>query len=335
MAFFQSQFMNVVDVILGVMMMWPMQYYGYITAAETPYNMHIWYFITAILDSLSVFAIALGGYSTPGDWQTVLQQISFPLTFIFAPLVFSATRDKMRRSPWFTTISSFGAVLLVAGICVTILPGIGDKSNQYTIAAVITYISNNVFSTISFMIKEWVLKDLRGSCVHLNVWNSIYMIPITFALWPLQSLSIYGNIPLDQLPQYLWYGCLCFAGHDVAGGNCSGAWKSELVFSISTFVAVVFAIIMTKRGSAAFQWAANAFVVPMTNLIFGMSIMPTSVYQAYTWYIIVGSVFVSIGIVIYGIGEYYLNKTEVVPEDHLLSPVNRTDRERLLVEISA
>lgn len=62
---------------------------------------------------------------------------------------------------------------------------------------------------------------------------------------------------------------------------------------------------MVKDGSAAFQWAANIFVVPLSNLIFGMSIMPASAYQPYTWFVILGFVLVSAGVTAYGVGEHY------------------------------
>jgi len=149
-----------------------------------------------------------------------------------------------------------------------------------------------------------VLRKQQGSAVHFNVWNAIYMVPITFLLWPLQSLSIYGGIPLAELPQYLWDGFLCFSGKDVIGSSCSGAWASEIIFSAGTFFAGVCAVVMVKEGSAAFQWAANVFVVPLSNMIFGIKdIMPISAYQPFTWYIIVGFLLVSLGVLVYGFGE--------------------------------
>src|SRR5690349_15538104 len=49
LAFFQAQFMNVLYVILGVALMWPMQAYGFITPEERPWKFHKWYFVTGVL----------------------------------------------------------------------------------------------------------------------------------------------------------------------------------------------------------------------------------------------------------------------------------------------
>lgn len=351
LAFFQAQFMNVLYVILGVVLMVFMQAYNFITPEERPWRYHLWYFITGVLDAISVFAMALGGFSTPGDWQTVLQQLTFPLTFVLAPLVFTTTRAAMKNSPRGKFIATCGAIVLLVGILVTILPSIssGDSgADNYSVTAVITFASANVFSTVSFLIKEWLLRPdssantggVGASAVHLNVWNAIYMVPVTFLLWPLQSINIYGGIALADLPTLLWEGCRCFAGYSSdpvnAPSQCEGAWWSELIFSLGTFFAGCFAIVLVKEGSAAFQWAANVFAVPMSNIIFGLSFMPASIYQAYTWYIVVGFCLVSLGIVVYSMGEDKIKKDAknqillLDEEEHFIIPDDKNDGDPLV-----
>jgi len=296
-----------------------MTHYGYITMQEDsePRKRHLWYLLTAILDSISLAFITHGGKYTPSDWQTGIQQLKFPLTFILAPICFKSTRDYMKLSPYWTVLSIIGASLLITGIIITIFPDI--KTTDYQTFGVMTFASSVVLSSCSFLIKEWYLqyrKDEQGltipaSAVRLNFWNAIYMIPITFLLWPLHSISTYGGLPLKELPDYLAYGfqCCFIKGYnstvDVPGSSCNGAWISELIFSVGTFVAGIFALVLVKEGSAAFQWAANILVVPVSGLIFSLQFLPIPMNfrKELTWEISVGCALVILGILVYGIGE--------------------------------
>jgi hypothetical protein len=196
------------------------------------------------------------------------------------------------------------AGVLIAGVFVTILPASGSDG-AYKWYAVLMYSSANVTSTWSYLLKEAYLKDLSGSAVHVNVWNAIYMVPITFLLWPLQvAIPGFGSTQLSQLGSSFADGFRCFAGQDVEGCACSGAWASELVYCVSSFVGGCFALVMVKRGSAAFHWAANIVAVPLSGVVFAMKgLMPASAYQPFAWYVAVGFVLVVVGIAAYGITE--------------------------------
>ena len=217
-----------------------------------------------------------------------------PLTLFAAPFVFKRTREGIRRSPW-------GFVLSVVGVC--ILVG-GVSAGGYKVSAVLVYTSSNVFSTISFLQKERLLREHGASAVMTNVWNAIFMVPLTFALLPAQSISWFGDVPLDKIGTALTDGCKCFAGMDVAGSSCSGAWASEMFFSVGTFVAGVFACVLVKYASSAFQWAAAALVVPLSNCVFALPILKRSDQQPVFWYTGVGFVMVALGFAVYGYGEH-------------------------------
>jgi protein-S-isoprenylcysteine O-methyltransferase Ste14 len=308
LAFFQAQYMNIVYVILGLIIMIPMQLTNNIAPEEvkcTCGSKRFWIYLgTGILDSFTVFFIAVGSTYTPGPWQTLLLQLPIPITFIMAPIFLQRTRDMIKINKHMFFAEIVGIFFILLGIFVSITPDILKGDADYKWYSVAIFAVSGIPSSVSFILKENALQDDKGSAVHLNVWNAIWMVPFTFALLPLQTIPWFGGIPINELPLALTDGCKCFIGMNITGASCDLAWIPENIFSLGTFLAGCAAVVMTKVASAEFQWIAGASVLPLTNIIYALPLMPPSIFSPFDIYGIAGLLIVSIGFVIYWVAEH-------------------------------
>jgi uncharacterized membrane protein len=256
--------------------------------------------------------MGIGGNGTPGDWQTILSQLTFPFTVILSPFVFKDFRKKIihvyknSKFTFFCYVTS--SFLLIFGIVIGIIPNIGNN-NQYNSVSVFVFSSAFVVSTISWLLKERLF-DIGCSAVHLNVWNAIYMVPITFIYWPIQIVEIFGGIPANQLAQLtLIDGIDCFFGR--YPGCDFGAFLYEFLYSLGTFVAGVCAVILCKQGSASYQWAANIVAVPISCLFFSIPNLPANSTEPLTKYIIISLIIIAVSMLVYHFTNDKIKKTKI------------------------
>ncbi len=79
------------------------------------------------------------------------------------------------------------------------------------------------------------------------MWNAIYMVPMSFVLWPFQALIPgFGGMAVADLGPSFADGFRCYFGQDVLGAKCQHAWVSETMFSVGTFVAGCFAVVLVQ-----------------------------------------------------------------------------------------
>jgi len=336
MAFFQTQFMNTAYVIFGLCMMIPMQIIGEkqpdskwgIPPEHRSWSNHFTYFVTGVLDAWACYAMGISGNGVPGDWQTILQQLTFPLTVIISPFVFSKTKANIIRcwneNPKYIAIYILGTIMLIFGIIVSVIPAL-KQGSTYSITDLIIFLSSPIVSVISWLMKERLFDMKVASAVHLNIWNAIYMIHITFVYLPIQTIGMFGGIPKDHLIQItLVDGWKCFVGQI---DGCNGAWWTEILYSISTFGAGACAVVLCKQGSASFQWAANIFAVPLSCLFFAIPNLPGNSTESLTVNIICGLIIVVVGMILYERTDNHLKSYEtvdVVEAVHTTPLINHT-----------
>lgn len=326
MAFFQTQFMNGIYVILGIVMMIPMIIIGNknyeskwgIPAKHRNWKNHITYFSTGILDAWACYAMGISGNNVAGAQQTILQQLTFPLSVIISPFVFEKTKKQLKicfvNNPKYMFLYVVGTILLILGIIIGVISDL-TKNNSSNITDLLIFISAPIVSTISWLLKEKLFgpnKD-NASAVHLNVMNAVYMVPITFVYLPLQTLQLFGGIPIDTLMQTtLVDGWKCFIN---TYPNCSGAWWPEVLYAISTFGAGVCAVVLCKQASASFQWASNILAVPLSCLFFTIPNLPANSSEKMSKDIIIGLVIVVVGMIMYVKAESYIGDIKIIDED--------------------
>ena len=76
------------------------------------------------------------------------------------------------------------------------------------------------------------------------------MVPMSFVLWPFQAIIPgFGGMAMSELGPSFADGFRCYFGHDALGARCGHAWVSETLFSVGTFAAGCFAVVLVKvRG---------------------------------------------------------------------------------------
>lgn len=318
MAFFQTQFMNIFFALMYLILMIPMQIIGSndpgskhgITYNERKWKNHIIYCMIGTMDSLTIYSAAIGGNKTPGDWQVMLGQLSFPFAFIISPIIFSETRKNLitcyHQDKCVLMMNIFGMLLLMLSIYVVINNGSENDNVKINTVdsdtfSVCLFASSSLFTTIGWLLREKILNEKSTSMIHLNTWTAIYAVMATFLVWPIQTFDKFGNIPMNHLTRYLDNSLKYFTS------NGNAMW-SELLFSIGTFIASLSATVLCKYGSATYQFSVNIVAIPISCVFFAILNLPFNSSEPLTPGIIMGLIIVIMGMLLYERSENKIRK---------------------------
>lgn len=315
-AFFQIQFMHLFYIICGLCVMIPMQYIGWknigskwgIDYESRKWKNHIIYFCSALFGAWEFFAVGVGGNGTSGDYQTIIRQLSFPLSILLSLLIFKQMRDElyacMKNNVILFGMYVFSILLFIGGICVGVIPSLYFSDNKLT--DMLIFSSAPFASVISWLLKESLLKQ-KCSAIHLMVWNEIYVFIITFGYWAIQTTKTFGGISLNELFETtLVDGWYCFTNK-----YCQdwGAFWSEIIYAFTTLIIGFCTVIMCKQRSSAYLWAMSIFAVPITCLFYLIPNLPVNVSQQFSIYTIFSIVMIMCGMVIYHITDKKIRKS--------------------------
>lgn len=166
-----------------------------------------------------------------------------------------------------------GAALVLAGGVVAAMATISGSMSASP-APMAFFLIGISFPCIAVIIKEKIFAEtkekLGGKDLDLfvvNSYGSLAQAVCVFLLLPV--LTALRNVPLKQLPDYLYQGCQCFVGISPSpGSNCTGA---PLLPALYIFVNIAFNIsalnLIRTAGSVAATLALS-LVVPLAVLAF-------------------------------------------------------------------
>eukprot|EP01090_Pellita_catalonica_P023260 TRINITY_DN945_c0_g1_i1.p1 TRINITY_DN945_c0_g1~~TRINITY_DN945_c0_g1_i1.p1 ORF type:complete len:449 (-),score=34.02 TRINITY_DN945_c0_g1_i1:11-1315(-) len=312
-SFFVIQFMNILYVILGIAMLLVLYCFSKKrrTRPSKPWTAIAMvqgvFFAIAILDSIGTLLQGIGNQYTPGQYQTLLNQLTIPITMVLSYYLLKA------RFSWWTIL---GATVIICGVLVTVIPSSssGTSSRWYSM---LIYASATLFFSFSFIWKERLFKTksikLQTETISpydLTTYVAFYMVFVTFVLYPIQAVPGFGGLPLDNMLPNLRDGANCFLGRNSQPGDmCPDSWLPLLLFSIFTFVSGVLAVVITAKGSAVLQFLANAAILPLTNLGFSFKFIMNSSVESFSTWSIIGLLVVLGGFTVYSISDYMSSRS--------------------------
>lgn len=298
-AFFVSQGVNVLFVIYGGLIVYPMQCFTNIITPEMKAISQQKYILMGLLDCFGTFFTAMGAVYTPGQIQTLLNQCLIPLTMI-------ASRIFLQKS--FYKFELLGASLIIVGASIVVLPSIylnPFQPSSFRPYSCIIYVASNIPMACSTVYKEYAFKNYKVNVYYLTQFVSIYQLLFGFILGPLQTIPGIGSKNGTSLSQII----LDFkSGYDELS-----YFVPLLLLLMYCFVNFVFntaGLFMVKHASAIVNSMTYAVILPMTTICFSSKSLLGQYSEQLSIYTILGLIVVLSGLLCYHHdGNYNVNST--------------------------
>ncbi|KAF4711075.1 hypothetical protein FOZ63_030383, partial [Perkinsus olseni] len=143
--------------------------------------------IMGLLDGLGTLFSSIGGPSTPGQFQTVLNQTLIPVTMICSSLVLGTTYNG----------KSIGAAFIVfASACITVIPSLsGTSIANCSGLSVFLYFLSNIPMALSNVYKESGFNNYAVGVWTMTAYVAAYQTIISFGLGFLQCVPYLSGQP--------------------------------------------------------------------------------------------------------------------------------------------
>lgn len=208
----------------------------------------------------SLMQILAVNYIPNASTLVLLQQSSIPISMVISRLSF-----KHVRYDWWQI---GGAAVVLAGIGVVLSPHKTTKEHTSWVWP-LTIILSCIPACGSSVYKEKALGERDVDVVYLNGWVAVFQ---TIMSVPMMIPTAYAtDLPLDQIPNNLTKGLLCFAG---SGSGCRTAPYFVTAFIVFNLAYNVLIIVILKRGSSSLLYLGSTVLVPVSNVMFSFNFVP-------------------------------------------------------------
>ena len=299
-SFYVIQVMNIAYVIFGIVMVVSIHLISrnFFTSVEKNFS-KLQYLLIAVVDSFGILLQGIGNQFTPGILQTLLGQVIIPVSIILSIVMLK------RKYSW---ISYLGALIVIGGIVISFIPDFSHKIKDLRWYSCIIYTAGVVFMALSFILKEKAF-DNGASPYLLTVFVAVLMVPITFLIFPIQSIPGFGGLPITDFPKILSKGVLCTGGTKADPNmTCENSWVPLLLFCIFSFLSGVAAVVLTDKASAVVKTLSNGLTIPITTIGYSLKFIMGAYTEKFNIFNIVGIVIVLIGFITYSYGSYRKSK---------------------------
>lgn len=296
-AFFVSQAVNLLYVLIGGVVLSYVSFQGQITE-EMRNTPHTKFLVMGSLDCLAGFLAAMGASNTSGAAQQLLNQALIPCTMFASWLFLSRTSS---------LVQIFGAVIIFLGAWLVVIPSqvvsndnLSTTSSVPKLIATFLYFSSNIPYSASCVYKEYGFRNLSIHVIYLTQWVSVYQLLIGFVLAPLQMLPGMGSqdgLNMNEILSGFTNGYDCFMEkNQICADN--HAFSSILYYCGINFVFNTLGLYLVKHGGATLNAISYAIILPLTTLAFSSHYLGkyTEPYQPNTLY---GLVVVLIGFILW------------------------------------
>jgi drug/metabolite transporter (DMT)-like permease len=257
-----------------------------------------YYFGFAILDSFGIILLGLGSPHIPGPLENALNQVTIPISLISTYIIMK------KNFRWQIFV---GIPIIFVGMIWSII-----GSNAFTeheqdakIGPCLIYLLGNVCFGISFVLKEWFMRnaDIKSNPYHMLFWVSVIVVPISFTIYPIQTVIGEEPIPLLELPQAFFDGFKCMIGIDNHNKDCALTFIPLLIFTLSAFVYSVMTVLITKQCSALIQYIVQSITIPIYIFCYSLPIVMPDKVDSFTQDVIIGLIIILVGQFIYVFGD--------------------------------
>ena len=272
-------------------------------------SLHRAFLLMGVMDAASSTLGALGGAGTPGQLQTLINNLVIPIT-----MALSAAYLHVR----FRRHQLVGSVLIVLGCAFASLPfffpslnpdppggggGVGDDddgggglSGPSRWLSILVFVVSIIPAAMSNVFKEVEMKgddlNVYVTTVVVSLWQEV----IGFLFLPLLRLQVFGGMSSAQMARQMGDGYACFLGR---ADGCEGAGWLFIVYVGVNFLYNVLLLLITKHGSAVLLVVANALALPVTNVAFTLPLLMGSDAERFGVADLVGLVLVVVGFLTY------------------------------------
>eukprot|EP00808_Paulinella_micropora_P025924 g9735.t1 len=253
--------------------------------------------LMGFLDSFSSLFSAVGGASTDGQVQTLLNQAGIPMTMLLSYYLLSST---------YTRGQHVGAGLIVLGAMLGAIPS-GGAGSQATPSS--TPIGTFIFAlsllpnALSNVYKEGNFKDTTLDVYYMTTSITIFQTIFGFLSLPLLALPGFGGVPLSDVGDQFALGWRCFTGRPVQGFHCvgSGVTITFISYISVNFVYNVLIMAMTQKFTAMVVLIVSCLSMPVTNIAFTFQWVMGDEAEALTIGLVTGLVVVIVGFLLYSL----------------------------------
>ncbi|GAM26393.1 hypothetical protein SAMD00019534_095680 [Acytostelium subglobosum LB1] len=280
------------------------------------------FLIMGALDAVSGYFVIIGGISTSGPLQQLLNQAIIPITMI-GSFFFLKTR--------YSWVQLLGATVIIGGVFVALVPslfGKGENSgnkpfwNLFYLISMIPMAASNVYKDIGFQ----AVDDM--DVWYLQFWDNTFQgITGTF-LFPINDiLPPPATVKFSQVIPSLRDGAYCLSGinsitnitnpgcafdppaHSIPCDNCHNAYIIIMCYMAINIIYNVFILLVIKHAGATVYSIANTLRLPIANIVFSLRfIVPESIYQAFSMYTLGGLIVILTGLIMYRVGSVLKSK---------------------------
>lgn len=255
---------------------------------------------------MQTFAI---NYISNASIIVLVQQSAIPISMVISRY---ALKSQYSRAQY------LGAGIVLLGIVAVLIPNFllppvpaaeGASSSSTSSSSNMLWILLLVVSCVpmclSSVYKEKALGELEIDIMFLNGWVAIFQfliaIPLCIPSSAVQSIPPSGILPNIADGMRCWMGIdSVTAEHNPHGLPLDDCSTAPLFVTTYLFFNVVYnflIIVILKHGSANIMWMASTVIVPLSNVVFSLKIMPGS--QPLRSWDIVGLFVIMGGLVVY------------------------------------
>lgn len=280
-----------------------LQHYLYktITAEMTKPIWKFHLFVIGFFIGFNGLFIVFANPNVPGTLQTLLLQFIIPATMITS-IIFLRSKYKLNQY--------LGALLVVVGIVVSLIPDFGNKENLlpnegifWIVIFIIGSIPGafyNVYEEFAFRAQEMDIGYLMAWS-NLGQWISLWLIA-PFNLIP--KFSPNGHTFHDLMIQYQ-DGLKCFVGIDTGTTGstqddpCDGMWIIFLLFCTGYVLNNFCSAALVKYGNATFSILISISSSILANFAFSARFIMGQFAVPVSWYDVLALLLVISGVVLY------------------------------------
>eukprot|EP01133_Synstelium_polycarpum_P015950 gene15950-18964_t len=273
------------------------------------------FLIMGALDAVTGYFVVVGGVSTPGPLQQLLNQAIIPVTMIAS---FVILRE---RYSW---IQVSGALVILGGVGIALVPALTGKGESggsvfwyfFYLLNVLPFALSNVYKYIGFQSVD----DM--DVWYFQFWDCVFQSMVGTFLFPINAiLPAPGTIPFSSVPTSLKDGAMCLAGHNTIVNNCGdiniygitcdachNAWIIILCYMTVNVIYNIFILLVLKHAGPTIYSIASTVRLPLTNIVFSLHFIMGSATQPFSSFSVAGLVVILLGLASYRVGSIIKDK---------------------------